>query len=666
MAKAEKLYKNYFLEYASYVIKDRAIPELMDGFKPVQRRIIHAMLEKDDGRFNKVAGIVGDAMHYHPHGDTSIYGALVTLENAGLFIEGQGNYGNFLTGDSAAASRYIEARLKPFAKKVLYSPEITEYEDSYDGRHKEPVVFPAKIPVVAIQGASGIAVGMATKILPHNLFEVLEAQKKALRGEVFEIYPDFPGGGIVDVSEYDDGRGKVTVRAKLNATDPKKLIIEELPFEVTSSAMIESIERANRNGQLKIASINDYTAEKANIEICWQRGTYSEDMVDVLYATTDCQMKISVNPLVIVDGLPRIVGISDMIRYHADHLVEVLKLELGFDLKHLEERRRARTMERIFIEERIYKKIENKTSQEQINKAIMSGFKPFVETELGGIDVTIEDIDKLLKIPIRRISLFDIEKNRAELAQIDADILDKQYKLEHIADYAIDFLTELEGMVDKDEFKRKTEISSIKTVSAKDVAVRNMDLRYDKETGYLGTSLKTGEPLLKVSSFDKVFYMKSNGEYRVISAADKVFIGKEGIFYINYAEKDIISKEVFTIIYRDKIADRNVYMIKRFRISAWSNDKSYYAVSGKNAKVKKISLFPSAKISLKYKLGLGYRVLEEEFRFADFRILKTPSGAGQQLATKELSSLGIRPTKETITSDEAAPSLFDEGESDDK
>ncbi len=660
MARAEKLYKNYFLEYASYVIRDRAIPDLIDGFKPVQRRIIHAMLEKDDGRFNKVAGIVGDAMHYHPHGDASIYGALVTLENAGLFIEGQGNYGNFLTGDGAAASRYIEARLKPFAKKVLYSPEITEYEASYDGRHKEPVVFPAKIPTVAIQGASGIAVGMATKILPHNLIEVLEAQKKALRGEEFEVYPDFPGGGIMDVSEYDDGRGKVTVRARLNASDPKKLVIEELPFEVTSSQMIESIEKANKNGQLKIASINDYTAESANIEINWQRGTYSEDMVDVLYATTDCQLKISVNPLVIVDGLPKIVGISEMVKFHAKHLVDVLTAELNVELEHLEDRHRARTMERIFIEERIYKKIENKTTQDQINKAIITGFKPFVETELGGVDVTVDDIDRLLKIPIRRISLFDIEKNRAELSQIEADIKDRHYKLANIVDYAVDYISELEAMVDKDEFKRKTEIKSIKTVSAKDVAVRNMDLRYDSETGYMGTSLKTGEPLLKVSSFDKVFYMKNNGEYRIVSSTDKVFVGKEGIFYINYADKDIISKEVFTVIYRDKLADKNVYMIKRFRISAWSNDKSYFAVAGDKAKVKKISLFPSAKISLKYKPGMGYRVLDEEFRFADFRILKTPSGAGQQLATKELQSLAIRPTKENVTSEEASPSLFDE------
>lgn len=658
MAQAEKLYEKYFLEYASYVIRDRAIPDLIDGFKPVQRRILHSMMQTDDGRFNKVAGVVGHVMKYHPHGDASIYEALVTLTNAGLFIEGQGNYGNFLTGDGAAAARYIECRLKPFAKKVLYNPEITEFVDSYDGRNQEPVVFQAKIPVVAIQGTSGIAVGMATKILPHNILEVLEAEKKALRGEIVPVYPDFPGGGLIDVSEYEDGRGKITVRAKFNTSDPKKLIIEELPFEVTSSALIESIEKANKNGQLKIASINDYTSQKANIEINWQRGTYTEDMIDVLYATTDCQKKISVNPLVIVDNLPKSVGITEMISFHADHLVEVLRKELNVELGHLYDKLRARKMERIFIEERIYKKIENKTTQEAVDKAVRQGFLPFM-AELDNISLTDDDLEFLLKIPIRRISLFDIDKNKKDISDIEAGIDSCKYKLDHIIDYATDYLTELEGLVDKDECKRKTKITSIEAVTAKDVAVRNMDLRYDPETGYMGTAIKTGEPLLKVSTFDKVFYMKNNGEYRVVNAADKIFIGKEGIFYINYGEKDIISKEIFTIIYRDKINDKKVYMIKRFQIFAFSADKSYYAVTGDKVKIMKMSLYPYARIFVKYKTGLGYKILEEEFKFADFRITKTPSGRGNQLVTKELASLSIRQTKDTKTSAESAPTLFD-------
>ncbi len=658
MAKAEKLYKDYFLEYASYVIRDRAIPDLLDGFKPVQRRIIHTLLKIDDGRFNKVATVVGETMKCHPHGDASIAEALVNIENDGLFIEGQGNFGNILTGDRAAAGRYIECRLKPFAKKVLYSPEITEYVDTYDGRNKEPVVFQAKVPVVAISGTSGIAVGMSTKILPHNILEVLECQKKALRGESFEIYPDFPTGGIVDVSQYDDGRGSVTVRAKINASDPKKVVIEELPFEVTSPALIESIKKADSKGQLKIASITDYTAEKANIEICWQRGVYSQDMIDILYATTDCQKKIALNPLVIVDNLPRQVGISEMITFHAQHLVKVLTEELNIEMSHLREKLRARTMERIFIEERIYKKIENKDSAEKVNKAVIDGFKPFM-AELDNVPLSSDDLDTLLKIPIRRISLFDIEKNKAEIAEINGAIDACQYKLDHIVDYAEEYLTDLEGMFDRAAYARKTTVGSIEKKTAKEVAVRNLDVRYDPDTGYLGTNVKTGESLLKVSSFDKIFYMKNNGEYRVVNVTDKIFAGKEGILYINYGDKDIISREIFTIIYRDKVGDKKVWMIKRFQISSFSLDKTYQTVPEK-AKIKKISLFRSAIISVKYKEGLKYRVTEETFRFADFKILKTSSGQGNQLTTKELEKLTIRQTKDTKTSEEAEPTLFDE------
>ncbi len=659
MSQADKLYRNYFLEYASYVVRDRAIPDLIDGFKPVQRRIMHTLFRMDDGRFMKVANVVGEAMKYHPHGDASIYEALVNLANCELFIEKQGNFGNFLTGDGAAAGRYIECRLKPFAKKVLYNPEITEYVDSYDGRNKEPVVFPAKIPVVVIQGTMGIAVGMSTMILPHNIFEVLEAEKKALRGEDFVIYPDFPGGGIMDVSEYADGTGRIAVRARLNASDPKKLVIEELPYGVTSDSMIASIEKANATGRLKIASISDYTAEKAQIEICWQRGVYSEDMVDVLYAATDCEKKISVNPLVIVDGLPKAVPITEMIRFHSRHLVDVLRAELENERKHLQERLRARTLERIFIEERIYKRIEEEKTAEAVNQAIIDGFVPF-EKEIGGEMLTDEDIERLLKIPIRRISLFDIEKNKAEIREINASLKEIAHHLSHIIEYAESCLTELEGMLDKETFSRKTEISSFRTLNVRQVAVRNMDVRYDQETGYLGTNIKTGESLLKVSPYDKIFYMKQNGEYRVINVQDKVFIGTEGLFYINYGEKDIISKEVFTVIYRDRIRDKNVYQIKRFRISAFTTDKVYSVVSGEKAKVKKMSLWPSAIISMKFKQGYGYKILEDSARFADFPIYKSPTAAGQKLTGKELQSLSIRQTKDTSTTEQKEqPSLLD-------
>ena len=658
MSQADRLYRNYFLEYASYVVRDRAIPDLVDGFKPVQRRIMHTLFEMDDGRFMKVANVVGAAMKYHPHGDSSIYEALVNLANAELFIEKQGNFGNFLTGDGAAASRYIECRLKPFAKKVLYNPEITDYVDSYDGRNREPVVFPAKIPVVVVQGTMGIAVGMSTTILPHNIFEVLEAEKKALRGEDFSVFPDFPGGGIMDVSEYNDGMGKIAVRARLNAEDPKKLVIEELPYGVTSDSLIASIEKANATGRLKIASISDYTAEKAQIEICWQRNVYSQDMIDVLYAATDCEKKISVNPLVIVDGLPKAVPITEMIRFHAHHLVEVLEAELRNDRKHLLERLRARTLERIFIEERIYKRIETEKTAEDVKRTIIEGFVPFM-AEVSDEPLSDDDIDRLLKIPIRRISLFDIEKNKAEISEIKGNIKDIDYKLGHIIEYAESCLTELEGMLDREAFARRTEISSFQTLNVRQVAVRNMDIRYDQETGYLGTNVKAGESLLKVSPFDKVFYMKSNGEYRVVPVQDKVFIGTEGLFYINYGDKEIISKEIFTVIYRDRIRDKNVYQIKRFHISSFTTDKVYSVVSGEKAKVKKMSLWPSAIISMKFKAGYGYKIMEDTVRFADFPVYKSPAAAGQKLTGKELQSLSIRQTKDASTTAEAEPSLLD-------
>ncbi|MFA7559708.1 MAG: DNA topoisomerase IV subunit A, partial [Sphaerochaeta sp.] len=360
MTQAHQIFRQNFLEYASYVIKERAIPDLVDGFKPVQRRIIHTLFEMDDGKFHKVANTVGWAMRYHPHGDSSIYEALVNLANNDLFIDRQGNFGNILTGDSAAAARYIECRLLPFAKEVLYNPELTEWVESYDGRNKEPVAFPAKIPVVLIQGVIGIAVGMSTLILPHNRFEVLDAMAAHLRGESFELFPDFAQGGIVDVEDYNDGKGTVLVRAKLNTSDPKRIIIEELPYGTTSESLINSIEDAAKKGKLKISSINDYTAEKVNIEINLARNTYAKDIVDALYAYTDCEKRITTNPLVIKDNVPTIMGISEMLAFHANHLKVVLKAELELEEEKLLAKMHDRTLERIFIEERIYKRIETK------------------------------------------------------------------------------------------------------------------------------------------------------------------------------------------------------------------------------------------------------------------------------------------------------------------
>jgi len=328
MAQVEKIFKQNFLEYASYVIKDRAIADLEDGFKPVQRRIMHSLFEMDDGKFHKVANVVGWTMRYHPHGDSSIYEALVNLANFDLLIERQGNFGNSLTGDRAAASRYIECRILPFAKRVLYNPELTTYVDSYDGRNKEPVVFLSKLPLVIIQGVTGIAVGMATNIFSHNVDEVMSAMKKELQGEDFILYPDFPCGGYVDVSDYDDGKGSIIVRAKLDTSDSKRIVITELPYGITSERLITTIDDAAKKGKLKVASINDYTAENVNIEVNLSRGTYSADVVKLLYAYTECERKISCNSLVIKDNIPTIMGIGEIVKYHAHHLIDVLKAEL--------------------------------------------------------------------------------------------------------------------------------------------------------------------------------------------------------------------------------------------------------------------------------------------------------------------------------------------------
>lgn len=650
MAYAKDLYRQNFIEYASYVIKDRAIPDLQDGLKPVQRRILHTLIEMDDGRFHKVANVVGSAMHYHPHGDASIEGALVNLANCNLFIEKQGNYGNFMTGDRAAAARYIECRLLPLAKKVLYNPEITEYEDSYDGRSREPVVFPAKIPVVLIQGTEGIAVGMSTKILPHNAIEVLDAQISALKGEPFELFPDFPGGGIMDTSDYDDGRGSVLVRARLDTSNPKKIVITELPFGVDSEAMIESINNAAKKGKLKVSQVNDYTADRVNIEIYLSKGTYTRDLVDSLYAYTLCQQKISVNSLVIKDGLPKIMSVSEIVKYHADNLLKISEAELNVEKNHLLDKLHSRTLERIFIEERIYKRIETKKTAEAVNAAIISGFEPY-KSELIR-DINGDDIERLLKIPIRRISLFDIEKNREEIESINAELKKTEYNLSHLTEYSIATLEEIkqdllktsaEGSENaRDDRDRKTEISNFNLVSVKEVARRESDLRYDAATGYVGTAVKTGSTVCAVSEFDKIIVIQKNGTYFCAPVSEKTFIGKDAS-YIGLSDKESLDSIVFTAIYQEKSTGRT--MIKRFKfVSGFIMNKTYDILPDpEDNTMRKISTLPNAELTITFK-GKGIRVKEETYLFSDYRVKGVKAG-GVVLTKKEVSSMRIKPVR---------------------
>ncbi len=633
MAYVTKLFNSNFLEYASYVIKDRAIPHINDGLKPVQRRILHSLFEMDDGKLHKVANVTGHCMKYHPHGDASIYSALVVLANRDLFIDKQGNFGNILTGDEPSAARYIECRVTPLAKRVLYNPEITEYEDSYDGRNKEPVTFPAKIPVVLIQGAEGIAVGMSTKILPHNFVEVLEAVQACLRGERFQLFPDFASGGLVDVSDYQDGNGKVLVRAKLDTSDPKRIVIREIPFGTTTESLIASVEAAAKKNKIKIAGINDFTTENVEIEISLARGVYAKEVIDALYAFTDCEMSISVNLLLIEDNHPTTMTVTDVIKHHAKQLVDVLTAELKLEERTLKDRLHAKTLEQIFIEERIYKSIEDKDTQEKVIKAVFKGLAPFASKIRR--EVTQEDIERLLKIPIRRISLYDINKAKQEIRDIKARLKEIAYHLAHITDYAVGFLDALV----KDyggTFARKTQVQSFQKVDAREAAQRNMDLRYDSDTGYLGYEVKSGRALFEVSSYDRVLVIRGSGVYSVIDVPEKLFVDK-GMLACGLAEKESLAKTVFTVIYRSP--DNGYAYIKRCRIEQFILDKGYMLVP-EDTQVLRLTTQKEGQIKVTYKSGPRVKVTEEYFEISDFQV-KGQHTLGVRLGSKAVERVSI-------------------------
>ncbi|MBN2352854.1 MAG: DNA topoisomerase IV subunit A [Spirochaetales bacterium] len=628
MAYVKQLFDTNFLEYSSYVIKDRAIPHLDDGLKPVQRRILHSLLEMDDGKFHKVANVVGHCMKYHPHGDASIYSALVVLAQKELFIDRQGNFGNIFTGDEASAARYIECRILPLAKRILHNPEITEYEDSYDGRNKEPVTFPAKLPLVLVMGAEGIAVGMATKILPHNFVEVLEAVKSGLRGRKTRLYPDFPTGGTVDVSEYNDGMGKVLVRAKLDTSDPKRILVTELPFGATTESLISSIEAAARKNKIKIAGIDDFTAEEVEIEIKLQRGTYTNEVVDALYAFTDCETSVSVNSLVIADNHPRLMSVSEIVAYHSQRLVKVLTAELKIEEGKLRDRHHARTLEQIFIQERVYKKIEDKKTQEGVTKAVLGGLKPFAKQIKR--EVTVEDVERLLKIPIRRISLYDINKAKQELAEIEARLKEVRRHLKNIVEYAEGFL---DGLIEEysSRFPRRTVISNFEKVDAREAAAtqRNLDLRYDEETGYIGTDVKTGRALFQVSSYDRVIIIRRTGAYSVIDVPDRLFVDK-GMLHCAMADKEEMSKTVITAVYKDKA--KEFPYLKRCVIDAFILDKGYTLVDD-DFQMLCLTTDKNATVKVTYTPRARLKIREETFKVSRFPVRGLKAG-GFKLAPR--------------------------------
>ena len=634
MSYVKNLFEQNFIQYASYVIRDRAIPELTDGLKPVQRRILHTLLENDDGRLTKVANIVGKCMAYHPHGDSSIYTALVNLANKELFIDKQGNFGNLYTGDGASASRYIECRLKPITKEILYNPKITEYVPSYDSRSKEPVTFRAKLPLVLITGAEGIAVGMSTNILSHNIHEVIEAERKCLRGEKFQLYPDFPTGGLIDVSEYEDGLGKIITRAKMDTSDEKRIVITELPYGTTTKSLMESIEKAAKSNKIKVASISDFTSDKVNIEIKLARGVYSKDVVDALYAFTDCEQAIYCNLLVIKDNMPVQMTCTQVIEYHSKQLIGVLKDELELEKAELMDKLHLRTLERIFIEERIYKKIEMMKTEETVIKAVKDGFKPFAAELLRPI--TDEDVDHLLKIPIRRISLYDMSKNKEEVKAINNRIKEINRLLKHLVDYAISWLDGIEKKLASDTTKRRTKITNIRTVDVKAVTKRDMPLKYDEKSGYLGTGVSGGEEKLKVTPYDKVLYVRKSGIFSVSESPDKIFVGP-GLWFCGMADKESLSKVLFTIIYREP--ETQYVYIKRCKIAAYIMNRDYFFAPD-GMEVLHIDTRKTFSFTLNYVKKPRVKVLTEKFKAGDYEE-KSLKAKGVRVVAKEVQTVTV-------------------------
>lgn len=634
MAYVKNLFDSNFIQYASYVIRDRAIPEIIDGLKPVQRRILHTLLEKDDGRLTKVAKVCGDVATYHPHGDASIYTALVNLANKEIFIDKQGNYGNMYTGDGPAAPRYIECRLRPVTRDILYNPKITQYVPSYDGRAKEPVCFRAKLPLVLIMGAEGIAVGMSTQILSHNVHEVIEAEKKCLRGEPFQLFPDFQTGGLIDCSEYKDGLGKIVTRARMDTSDEKRIVITELPYGCTTESLMDSIEKAARTGKVKIASINDFTSATVNVEIKLPRGVYVKDVVDSLYAFTDCEKTVYCNLLVIKDNMPVQMTVTEVIEYHSKQLLGILKEELEVERAELMEKLHLRTLERIFIEERIYKSIEQMKTEEAVNKAVKDGFVPFRAEILR--DITNDDIDHLLKIPIRRISLYDMNKNRKEVQAINARLKEISHLLKHLVDYAITCLDGIEAKLNPATIKRRTELTNIRTVDVKTVVKRDTSLKYDEKNGYLGTAVSGGTELLKITPFDRILYVRKSGIYTVTEAPSKVFVGPE-MRWCGFADKESLSKVLFTILYRDP-QTQYVY-IKRCKINAYIMNRDYFFAPD-GMEVLHIDTRKNFSFALNYVPKPRVKILKESFKAQDY-MEKGLKALGTRIVSKEVKSVTV-------------------------
>lgn len=578
LKKVSGLYKDWFLDYASYVILDRAIPSVYDGFKPVQRRIMHSMRELEDGRYNKVANIVGNTMKYHPHGDSSITDAMVQMGQKELLIDTQGNWGNIYTGDSAAASRYIEARLTPFAMEVVFNPKTTKWVKSYDGRNNEPIDLPVKFPLLLAQGAEGIGVGLSTKILPHNFNELIDATVNYLKGKKFQIFPDFLTGGLLDVSEYNDGErgGKLRARAKITQLDKNTLVISELPYSKNTGELIDSIVKATERGKIKIKKIEDNTSDKVEILIHLYSDTSPDKTIDALYAFTDCQVSISPNACVIIDDKPAFLSVSEILKINTDNTVALLKRELEIELHELQESWHFASLERIFIENRIYRDIEEVTTWEEVLSTIEEGLKPHISHLLR--EVTQDDIVRLTEIRIKRISRFDLDKFKENILSLEGKIEQVKYHLENLVQFAVDYFQNIKKKYGKDK-ERRTELRIFDTIDASKVAVANVRFYVNRQEGFVGTSLRRDEFLFECSDIDDIITFRKDGTMKVVKVEQKTFIGKD-ILHVGIWKKGD-ARTVYNMIYRE--GKDGPYYMKRFPVTAVTRNTEYALASDKKS-----------------------------------------------------------------------------------
>jgi len=580
ITKVTGMFKEWFLDYASYVILERAVPAIDDGLKPVQRRIMHSMKELDDGRYNKVANIVGHTMQYHPHGDASIADAMVQIGQKELLIDMQGNWGNIYTGDRAAASRYIEARLSKFALHVVFNPKTTHWQMSYDGRKKEPIDLPVKFPLLLAQGAEGIAVGLSTKIVPHNFNELIDASIKILKGKSFKLIPDFITGGIADVSNYNDGLrgGKIRCRARIEQLDKKTLVIREIPFGTTTTSLIDSVLKANEKGKIKIKKIEDNTAAEVEILIHLPAGISPDKSIDALYAFTSCENSISPLSCIIEDNKPVFIGVTEMLKHSTKHTVDLLEWELKIQLEELQEQWHFASLERIFIENRIYRDIEEETTWKGVIKAIDKGLKPHIKHLKRG--VTEEDIVRLTEIRIKKISKFDIDKAKQHIEALEEKIAEVLHHLAHLIDFAIDYFKELKKTFGKDK-ERKTEIRIFDDIVATKVVMRNSKLYVNRAEGFIGTSLKKEEFVDDCADIDDVIIFKKDGTMMITKVDSKTFVGKNIMHIAIFKKND--KRTIYNMIYRDGRSGPS-YM-KRFAVTGVTRDKSYDLTNGNKASI---------------------------------------------------------------------------------